>query len=156
MAGYGEWTKAPPVRDFFEPQRLLTATSGDRRHAGATRPASKILTQQRVDGTAVTGETGDKEDGEFRRTISRSKMNQQEGEAARPKLPMRMLSMERLKSGSDPATFAEVKGARNKRELEDNIHEVIQSPHKKSKMVENEGSSSQGCGGWPSTATRSP
>ncbi|KAM0967723.1 hypothetical protein ACFX2A_016471 [Malus domestica] len=156
MAGYGEWTKAPPVRDFVEPQRLLTATSGDRRYAGATRPASKTLLQQRVDGTAETGETGDMEDGDFRRTISRNKMNHQEGEAARPKLPMRMLSMERLKSGNDPTTLVEGKGARNKRELEDNIHEVIQSPQKKSKMVENEGSSSQGGGGWPSTATRSP
>ncbi|RXI08916.1 hypothetical protein DVH24_023060 [Malus domestica] len=36
MAGYREWTKTAPVRDFIKSPRPLAITSGECRHAGAT------------------------------------------------------------------------------------------------------------------------
>lgn len=74
MAGYGEWTKAPPVRDFTEPPRPLTIMAGERMCTGATRPGPRISTQQqRMDGTGVANETSVQEAGDPRRTVSKSK-----------------------------------------------------------------------------------
>ncbi|XP_050145591.1 uncharacterized protein LOC126621231 [Malus sylvestris] len=42
MAGYGEWTKAAPVRDFINFPRPMAINGGERRHAGATRMGSRI------------------------------------------------------------------------------------------------------------------
>lgn len=46
-AGYGDWTKVPPIRDFVETPRPLAVTSGERRRAGAVRVNPRLQQQQR-------------------------------------------------------------------------------------------------------------
>lgn len=45
IAGYGEWTKTVPVRDFIESPRRLAITSRERRYVGATRMGYRISNQ---------------------------------------------------------------------------------------------------------------
>ncbi|KAB2620501.1 hypothetical protein D8674_040344 [Pyrus ussuriensis x Pyrus communis] len=47
MVGYGEWTRAAPVRDFIESPRPLVITSGERRYVGAIRVRSRSSNQYR-------------------------------------------------------------------------------------------------------------
>ncbi|KAM1179971.1 hypothetical protein ACFX2G_019482 [Malus domestica] len=69
MAEYGEWTKAPPVRDFTEPPKPLAITSGERRHAGATRAGTRVPPHHQMEnGTKESSEKGVIEVGDPRRT----------------------------------------------------------------------------------------
>lgn len=52
MAGYGEWTKAVPVRDFIDLPRPLAINWGGRRHAGATRVGFRSSSQQRMEDSS--------------------------------------------------------------------------------------------------------
>ncbi|KAM1207630.1 hypothetical protein COP2_008439 [Malus domestica] len=44
-AGYGEWTKAAPVRDIVLPTRRVASGAGEHRVAGAVRQSRRVVTQ---------------------------------------------------------------------------------------------------------------
>ncbi|KAM0990064.1 hypothetical protein ACFX13_008738 [Malus domestica] len=58
-AAYGEWTKAPPVRDVLEPLRTITVGRGERRQAGEVRGSGLHLPQNQREGRVLPSARGD-------------------------------------------------------------------------------------------------
>ncbi|KAM3003562.1 hypothetical protein FF2_033908 [Malus domestica] len=184
MAGYGEWTKTAPVRDISEAPRQLPTTLGERRHAGAMRVGRNVPNRiqgddgngdkDAIEGEREVGVTEGEEGPELKITHSQPDQISQT-----PSISMgetESVSMGRTENGSNLALIAMWSGKNKKRELDVVNRDVGQSQRKKSRaaagnngvndyegegkgiglFMNNAGSSSQGGGGWPSTATTSP
>ncbi|KAM1612308.1 hypothetical protein ACFX1Z_000989 [Malus domestica] len=147
MAGYGEWTKAAPVRDFIDFPRPMAINGGERRHAGATRMGSRIEEIQEDDPAQSVG------------VVKMQKFVPQPYQLQR--------CVEICGEGGVKDVQVQGIGSNNKRELDGLDKEGGQSSMKKARiekdtvhandlMAKQTGSSSRGGGGWPSTAARSP
>ncbi|KAM1014314.1 hypothetical protein ACFX2C_044317 [Malus domestica] len=164
MAGYGEWTKTALVRDISETPRQLPINQGERRHAGAMRVGRNVL--NRTQGAAGNGEK-DTIEGENAVEVTES----EEGP------DLKIIHSQPDQSQSISISRGDKWSGKNKkRELDVINRDVGQSTRKKSRaaagnngvndnegegkgidLVQNHvGASSQGGGGWPSTATTSP
>ncbi|KAM0956247.1 hypothetical protein ACFX2A_025041 [Malus domestica] len=165
MAGYGEWTKTAPVRDISETPRQLPINQGERRHAGAMRVGRNV--SNRTQGAAGNGEK-DTIEGERAVEVTES----EEG----PDLKIIHSQPDQISQPISISRGDKWTGKNKKRELDVINRDVGQSTRKKSRVAagnngvnDNEGegkgidlvqnhvgASSQGGGGWPSTATTSP
>ncbi|KAM2163455.1 hypothetical protein ACFX1Q_041140 [Malus domestica] len=165
MAGYGEWTKTAPVRDISETPRQLPINQGERRHAGAMRVGRNV--SNRTQGAAGNGEK-DTIEGERAVEVTES----EEG----PELKIIHSQPDQISQSISISRGDKWSGKNKKRELDVINRDVGQSTRKKSRVAagnngvnDNEGegkgidlvqnhvgASSQGGGGWPSTATTSP
>ncbi|KAM1948039.1 hypothetical protein ACFX15_008282 [Malus domestica] len=58
-AAYGEWTKAPPVRDVLEPLRTIIVGRGERRQADEVRGSGLPLPQNQREGRVLPSARGD-------------------------------------------------------------------------------------------------
>ncbi|KAM1087781.1 hypothetical protein ACFX2H_013246 [Malus domestica] len=56
-AGFGEWLKAPPVRDVVEVPKVMMTGTSDRRRAGATRVPATYLRSQGITELEHTSES---------------------------------------------------------------------------------------------------
>ena len=150
LAGYGEWTKAPPVRDIVQPPKQMASTYADRRLAGTTRKGSTRITLP--EGEVGSGESGVRVDTVGEELSSSGRIEEQEVHSS---LAIQKESTACLKEARKGSTGASAVGGRsdcNKRAPETKLDEELRYPQKKTKMIREDSLTIRGGGGWPSSA----